>query len=466
MLKINKTKPYQFRKVHDNSSYAGRVVCILALICGIVSELMGLGYYNNTAQAARKTLSNITTMQEMTTEICNNSALGQSNTLTDIRDGKTYSVSRLSDGNCWMTSNLALDISKANSLSSDDTDIAEGTTWPETDVETPMETEDGTWTTDNGAILFAMHPIKLAGNDGAYRDEYGYYYTWCAATAGSCQVDGSGISDGFAESSICPKNWRLPTISEYDTLVGRGTSSWIDYGNANGYWIGGVNASAGGTFFPAAGSVSNDGLSYGGAYGYYWSSTPYINGSGAYRLHFRSDSTPSTGYNYRYFGRSIRCLAPTSSTDFPELFDKKDSNVAVMVAPVIAIDAVNGDMKLEADPNVVVTGEISATVSANTDYKVQLSAEKPDLTNPEDAEHKIPAEGNVKVGTNAWGIRNSATEEMYAAITMEPTVYPEIAVKTNEDMSRTHTFGIGVSIANTLPAGEYSTTVTITAVNN
>ncbi len=56
---------------------------------------------------ADKTLSDITTMQEVTTAICSATPEGAEVKLKDTRDSKTYSVTRLKDGNCWMTQNLA-----------------------------------------------------------------------------------------------------------------------------------------------------------------------------------------------------------------------------------------------------------------------------------------------------------------------------------------------------------------------
>lgn len=74
------------------------------------------------------TLNDITTMQEMTHEICSNTLAANaaslpvgekqlvtpgneaSKQLKDVRDNKWYWVSKLADQNCWMTQNLDLDI--------------------------------------------------------------------------------------------------------------------------------------------------------------------------------------------------------------------------------------------------------------------------------------------------------------------------------------------------------------------
>ncbi len=436
MLKIKKTKPYQ-----HNSSSVHIIICTIALICGIVPSLALLTYFTKPANAASLTLSGITTMQEMTPYICDNSTVGETNTLTDIRDESTYTVAKLSDSKCWMTQNLRIidtEIDAANSNT--DSDINNGSfVVPNSTLEDYQTAIDDN---DQNANL-------------AYYDSNttnGAYYTYCAATAGSC-------SPAY---DICPKNWRLPTISEYERLV-TDKSAWDDTNK-------GFNFSGG--FFNAAGYIygnSSTGekevrLRSVGSSGLYWASTNYGQSS-AYRLYFRKeDELITTDRNYRNSGLSVRCIA--------EGWPSKDVNVvAVRVSPVISIDATSG-MKEEVDPNKVTTGTISATVSANTTYAVQLSADKTSLTNsqnPEDTEitntNSIPASSNVIPKTNAWGILNQ-DNSTYSAITTNPTTYYNAEEYNDTEQSTKHTFGIGVSISPTLPAGEYSTTVTITAVNN
>jgi uncharacterized repeat protein (TIGR02543 family) len=63
-------------------------------------------------------------MQDMTSSICDNVAIGQTGTLVDIRGGtETYTVARLADGKCWMTENL--NIAGGTELSISDTDFEE-----------------------------------------------------------------------------------------------------------------------------------------------------------------------------------------------------------------------------------------------------------------------------------------------------------------------------------------------------
>ncbi len=438
MLKIKKTKPYQHSSVHI-------IICAIALICGIVPSLALLTYYNpytESTYAARKTLSNITTMQEMTTDICNNSALGQSNTLIDIRDNSTYTVARLSDGNCWMTQNLRI-IDKE--ITPEDSDVIENFTIPPSAL----------WASTNIDESHAYYD-----ND----TDYGAYYNWYTATVGTGT---SELTEGNAESSICPKGWHLPTSEEFQNLYDKfPDATWATINDRSGRWFGASSVSAGGALLLADGYMRTaDGLSANiNLYGYYWTNASKDK-TQAYSLRFNRKELTIDGNSRKSNGYSIRCLTPASSTNFPELFDEKDSTVSVTVPKVLTIDAVSKALTLEADPNQIIEGNISATVSANTTYSIQLSAENPDLTNPNDPDHTIPASTTVQKGTNAWGILNQ-DNSTYSAITTNPITYYNTEEYNEEAQSTKHTFGIGVSISPALPAGEYSTTVTITAVNN
>ena len=454
MLKINKTKPYQFRKVHDNSSYVGRVVCALALICGIMPGLMGLSYYGSVEKASAATLSidNISTMQEMRPGICYNMKIGDSATLTDIRDNNAYTIAKLSDGKCWMTQNLRI-VDKE--ITPEDSDVTENFT-------IPVSKTTG-FSDDNVANVY------YSGNT-----TYGSYYSWFAATASTGKASTSNTD---AKSSICPKNWKLPTWTDFTSLNSNGYSKrgiWEANSTTSGYWIGSsTDDGIGGAFWPAAGTYSPNASKEVGINGLYWSKTATANTSYAYNFGFGVNNRPSLD-NF-YYGKSngltVRCVADSYEEVLPEIDKKNVDIIAIVVPPVISIDATSG-MKEEVDPNKVTTGTISATVSANTAYSVQLSASKTSLTNSAlgvDTEitssNSIPASTNVQAKTNAWGILNS-DNSTYSAITTNPTKYYSTEDFNEETQSTKHTFTLGVSVSPTLPAGEYSTTVTITAVNN
>ncbi len=338
-----------------------------------------------------------------------------------------------------MTQNLRLTAESlkenghSTTLSSADTHISGEFDMPESD--TNGFTEDG--------IAYIYY-----GGD----DTYGAYYSWYTASV---------MSDGV-DNNICPRGWTLPSKELYAKLFDN-SKTWNTKtieGNVYEGWMLDADKSTS-AFWPAAG-YHYDGASYTtNRDGYYWTDES-TNDSQAYSLGFNENGYRFNDYSRKASGFSVRCVAegrPSKDVDV----------IAVVVPPVISIDATSG-MNKEVDPNLVTKGEISATISANTTYVVQLSTERTSLTNPSNSEeitstNSIPASTNVIPKTNAWGILNS-DNATYSAITSTPTTYYNTAEYNDESQSTKHTFGIGVSISPTLPAGEYSTTVTITAINN
>ncbi len=192
-----------------------------------------------------KTLTDITTMQEMNSWICDNTPVepiaGSTKQLKDTRDNKLYWVTKLKDGNCWMTQNLALDI-PATGLKAADTDIT--TDWNQssqyppsvTETTTPERVADGgpinatrSWNVgeyilkapteytscnvSTGQTFASCDKVAqyTTGADAHYL--LGNYYQWNTATAGT----GDNLTGQNASSSICPKNWQLPTSGEAES---------------------------------------------------------------------------------------------------------------------------------------------------------------------------------------------------------------------------------------------------------
>ncbi len=316
------------------------------------------------ANAADLSISTIDTMQAMSTEVCENSFEGETKQLIDTRDSKTYYVAKLKDGNCWMTQNLDLDLTTTG-LDSTSSDIgsaayaADGTvkTWDansqyaptETITKTTIDTGDtsnyvNTWSWDQGTYVL-KYPQKGAScgsvenisacsdfqkiddswtgdftanaDTGTYTavDEankkydphylIGNYYMWNAAVAGTGgDADGNPIVSKTAEDSICPKGWGLPENGKYGTLL-------TQYG---------VNSSVSGTNYNIAGdplhfvrsggvSIDSGVLYNAGVGGFYWSSTATSSASTAYGLYFNASDVYPSGYNSRWVGRSLRCVA-------------------------------------------------------------------------------------------------------------------------------------------------------------
>ena len=316
------------------------------------------GTYTNTVTVSVVTnpaylppFEGIETMQEMTATICSNADEGETARLKDARDDKLYWVTKLKDGNCWMTQNLDFDIpadglNNTNGLAAK-TDLPDGTVWDSSSDYAPQPTNTtienvynssnyhGTysfdpgmyvnndptaWTScnnywnggscDNWTEVSSMTAITEERTDGTiidgniYDAHYlaGNYYQWNAATAGT---GGESVTSGNATGSICPKGWKLPTS---------GNSNLGSFGGlTNAYSISSNTAGSAAItqaplHFIPAGCVVSSSLNNAGRVGLYWSST--ANSSNyAYALYFSSGYVNPSGSYSRYGGQSVRCLA-------------------------------------------------------------------------------------------------------------------------------------------------------------
>lgn len=133
-----------------------------------------------------------------------------------------------------------------------------------------------------------------------------------------------------------------------------------------------------------------------------------------------------------------------------------NSQVNVIVGASLALDLAAGSVSIPLDYNAVKTGTIGATVTANQEYTVSLSAAEPRLVHAENSSYSIPASDNVAVGTDAWGVKKSGATT-YTGLTTTPVVF---YTGTSAD---SHSFEVGISLGSFLPAGTYSTDVTVTA---
>ena len=207
-------------------------------------------------------------------------------TLYDIRDSKPYTVRKLADGNCWMTSNLVLALSTGTpSIGS----YNDGTTF--------------TWTPTNCG---ADGECAMNGNTGSG------YYTWYAATAG---VGKSSDTTTDINGSICPSGWKIPQNYSINQ-----TKSYGSLTNSYNFSVDGEGSSTNYTSyienfplnFARAGMLLHGGTSYFvGSTAGYWSSTSnnesgYLN---AFLLGYAASYMQPQSGNFRYTGFSLRCVA-------------------------------------------------------------------------------------------------------------------------------------------------------------
>lgn len=231
-------------------------------------------------------LDNATYMQDVTPEICANTKIWESDEdsayLIDKRDGKTYKVARLKDGNCWMQEDLKLSLSTDVPLVPEDSDIEEEWT-PEYSTE----------------FTVTSSPSYTSSASWSLNDKW--YYQWYAATANT--VTDMYAYNQVATGTICPKGWTLPldgadyleTDKGFNKLLsayGATLSSVMQaplYFNKNGYYANSLNN------YPTG--------------GYYWSKVTNKGAKNeAYYLNFYT-YLGAAGSHPRWYGMTVRCVA-------------------------------------------------------------------------------------------------------------------------------------------------------------
>ena len=257
--------------------------------------------------------------------------IGDSIRAIDIRDGKQYWVTRLADGNIWMTQNLDFDIKANTVLDSNTTDLNVAY---DSSTGQYAEYSDG-YTESNGVIYYtpasSATTIDFAGtNVPGWRNSntapytasktdstetghasLGNYYNWTAAIASNdssslTQDTISNISQN-PKNSICPKGWRLPTISSQSGSDAGSTNEFVKLVNLYGNTP--ANIMGFPLWFTMFGYVDGEYLERLYTGGYYWSST-VVNAVNAYRLSFNSSTIfPSDSNSPKLRGWLIRCVA-------------------------------------------------------------------------------------------------------------------------------------------------------------
>ncbi len=341
-----------------------------------VSEAKVADTYSNTvtlsvvAEPGRVTPFNgVTDLQRLSASVCNAAPYHETAYMTDIRDGKKYWITKMLDGNCWMSQNLALDIEDSSSVmnahwsdikrywSSGHSSYPPQNTTNSVTTGTTSNTGTYSWNLGNyviinptGAAACDSNNVGLSNCAGQFTNVNGWtasddpnfyknngnspinaatktydahylvgnYYQWNAATAGT----GGSITNTNATDSICPRNWKLPnsgasfnnTSGSFDYLLSQyGVQSSLEgTSNINGN---AYNITQSPLFFVRSGLIASGNsapFQYAGRVGYGWSSRAHSDTGYAYVLNFYTSVTSSYS-STRSSGLSLRCyLSPTS----------------------------------------------------------------------------------------------------------------------------------------------------------
>jgi uncharacterized protein (TIGR02145 family) len=200
--------------------------------------------------------------------------------MTDIRDGKQYTTTKIGD-QTWMAENLAFLPAVHPSASGSDSEV-----------------RYYVFGYDGNSISDAKNSTNFP--------RYGTLYNWPAAMNGA---SGSNSIPG-AVQGVCPNGWHLPSDAEWTVLTDylgstagrmmKSTTGWNSDGN-------GDNAS-GFDAVPGGRCSSSEGFGYLGVHAFFWSSTENESNSAWYRSLSYSSASVTRYPNLRRVGFSVRCL--------------------------------------------------------------------------------------------------------------------------------------------------------------
>ncbi|MBQ6149465.1 hypothetical protein IJI86_00630 [Candidatus Saccharibacteria bacterium] len=216
-----------------------------------------------------RSISDITTMQEISSQIVAKMTNGDTTTLTDSRDGQIYNVTKIDD-KLYMTRNLAIGCDGTGSSYGANvvaTRLVQDTSNLNSDFITPTTAWEFTY--DN--------PVQVCS------DTYGAYYNYAAASAGT--VVGSASNTVESTVDICPAGWRLPTRLEAAGLTN--DTATFNYVIGGGYY-----------------GNQYQGETDGHKFARWWTST-----AGAATTRWVLYYGPGTVANVRDSGYYVRCVA-------------------------------------------------------------------------------------------------------------------------------------------------------------
>ena len=210
-------------------------------------------------------------LQDMNRAVKNSMISKETYTLIDARDQKEYTISKLDDGNVWMTQNLSIGSDSTMLLTYLDSDLADNTYFF-------LPASTSTFGTNYYIPQFYAS------------DNYGGYYSWAAAIGDAV----NSPSFGTVTSSICPSNWDLPTTSNYDNLRSMAGITTVAKISAAPY-----NFTTGGYLYQSTISASSS--------TYLWTSNPNNESYAYYSNVYQASS--SSKYLTKSNGGTIRCMA-------------------------------------------------------------------------------------------------------------------------------------------------------------
>lgn len=263
----NNSTPIQTKDTSDTNS--ANDTYTLSFGAKVDSTIASGAYSNALTVAVVAEPKALTYIQDLTLSECQAQASDADLTVKDKRDDNEYTV-RYINGACWMTQNLRL--AGGQTLTSEDSNVASSWSFPSTSL-----TSGNSYTEARSAL----------SDDTEHALEYGGYYNYCAASAGTVCNDTTAQD---AVQDVCPKGWRLPTLDEFESITNQFSA-----------------------FSPILSGYYDSGSFIAAGYGSYWWSAAASRSNSQYSLFYFSDSLITIG-SEKYSGFSVRCIRSNPGT--------------------------------------------------------------------------------------------------------------------------------------------------------
>ncbi|MBR3269956.1 hypothetical protein IKG07_01770, partial [Candidatus Saccharibacteria bacterium] len=236
--------------------------------------------------------ASVVNMQDINKQIVANTVDGTTKTLTDSRDGQSYTVKKMG-GNLWMIDDLRFGINENNpnttrlELHSVDSDVT-------TDRVLENVYDLATYGSSNCYGTYPSNPTGAGYTTPCMHSKdttsgtLGVWYNYAAATVGTVMNAANATNTTESTESVCPKGWGLPSYTQTQAIAGQLS-----------------------TFVPAYdGYYSSGTMTYNAAYGFWWTTTAYNNSMRYYlRAYLAGNQLASFENGSRHFGFQIRCIA-------------------------------------------------------------------------------------------------------------------------------------------------------------
>ena len=270
-------------------TYSGNSFCLTA----VSSQLPGKSFYVTEAGAIQEgtcppaMAQNGDFMQTVTAANCPSTRTR----VVDARDNHSYWIRKLTDGKCWMLTNIGYAGGGVNTYGDSKT-LTEGSS-------NSMSNFEPRYYLISGTTNYTTEPSNPSSStDGT--GQYGYAYNWCGAMGGQ-STDACGLGSApDITLSVCPAGWRLPSggaggeVSALNVAVNGGSTTSVT----------GLLT----TWLAQYGGMWNSGMTGQGGYARYWSGTQESSNN-AYSLYLNSSSvSPATMAVGKAFGQTVRCV--------------------------------------------------------------------------------------------------------------------------------------------------------------